>query len=448
MPYAALIAEDPTFRMASSPRELAAQLNIRNSHRLRDAGRRLITQLSVVLFFAVLFWLALMRLGGGQLAPRGFQIALLELLLISVPSTSFTLWNWRYARLGIAALGEVGRLSKSELSQVALRHDTVRDELRDAAPYLDLLHHQIGGSLTDSERAVMQVIELLSVLYAKTNRQREEIGRSIQDGKSISASTQTRIAHNKKMIGTVESQLEEKNQDLRSNMERIEGLAREVSALSPLIKVITSIAQQTNLLALNAEIEAARAGSAGRGFSVVANEVRKLAVLSTKAAADIAERISATCARVESELAAARTSFERHESSSLIVGLIRDLEGMQQEFARNSELLLTVISDVETNYAESVTRLSQALGHIQFQDVMKQRLEHVQTSLGDMRSHLLKLADTQDDLLWDGHLDATFKSIMASHLEDYRMASQTLTHRAVVGSGATHEPERPSIELF
>ena len=77
MPYAALIAEDPPFRMASSPRELAAQLNIRNSHRLRDAGRRLITQLSVVLFFAVLFWLALMRLGGGQLAPRGFQIALL-----------------------------------------------------------------------------------------------------------------------------------------------------------------------------------------------------------------------------------------------------------------------------------------------------------------------------------------------------------------------------------
>jgi len=92
-------------------------------------------------------------------------------------------------------------------------------------------------------------------------------------------------------------------------------MASEVRALTPMIKVITSIAQQTSLLALNAEIEAARAGTAGRGFAVVAFEVRKLSVSSTKAAADISAKINATCERVDRELAEARASLKEHEQN-------------------------------------------------------------------------------------------------------------------------------------
>jgi methyl-accepting chemotaxis protein len=225
-------------------------------------------------------------------------------------------------------------------------------------------------------------------------------------------------------------------------------MAAEVRALTPLIKVITSIAQQTSLLALNAEIEAARAGSAGRGFAVVAFEVRKLSVSSTKAAADIAAKINATCERVDREMAEARVLLEEHEQNEAMSHLVTDLTGMHMEFNRNSELLLDVITEVDANYAENVQRLTEALGHIQFQDVMRQRMEHVQESLTEMRDHLLSLCESPEDPSENGPSETTFQSMLAAHREKYRMASQHVTHMNVTGSASNRDHSRPAIELF
>jgi methyl-accepting chemotaxis protein len=147
-------------------------------------------------------------------------------------------------------------------------------------------------------------------------------------------------------------------------------------------------------------------------------------------------------------MAAARASLEEHEASSAIGQLVGDLDGMQSDFAKNSQLLLDVITEVDANYAESVERLTQALGHIQFQDVMRQRMEHVQEALRGMREHMQYMAQKTSDFVWDGSFDRTFNEMLEAQKSKYRMASQTVTHLAVAGGQSSNTDDGPAIELF
>lgn len=416
--------------------------------RLRRIRTRLFLQVALSLLCNVLLFVVLSHFQAPAFVPDWMRIAGPLAVLNLVPQLIFERWNWTIARRAASDMWAFDQLNFDEVSRELAARKAVEADIKDCKPYIDVMHEQIGDSLAESEREVVVVIEQIDTLNAKTGKQREHIARSIKSAGDLTQDTQDRVENNKGVIEAIEMQLEAQTDEFRNNFERIQGLAGDVRSLTPLIKMITTIANQTSLLALNAEIEAARAGSAGHEFAVVALEVRKLAVLSTQAAADIAAKINATCHRVDEEMSQARASLEQHKASSAMKHLAADLGEMQSEFAKNSRLLLEVITEVDANYAESVTRLSEALGHIQFQDIMRQRMEHVQGALVEMRDHLLRLAERPDRPGWDGLFDTTFKGLLDSHLSSYKMASQTVTHLTVAGGNSGSDNSRPAIELF
>ncbi len=119
----------------------------------------------------------------------------------------------------------------------------------------------------------------------------------------------------------------------------IAALARVAQRIGDVVKLIQDIAEQTNLLALNATIEAARAGEAGRGFAVVASEVKSLAVQTAKATGEITREISSVQSSTGDAVAAIRAITQRMQDinsyTSEVAGAIGQQEVATGEISHN-----------------------------------------------------------------------------------------------------------------
>jgi len=158
---------------------------------------------------------------------------------------------------------------------------------------------------------------------------------------------------------------------------RIAELSAAASRIGDVVKLITAIAEQTNLLALNATIEAARAGEAGRGFAVVASEVKALATQTAKATDEIGTQISAMQVATNDSVVAIKeigsTIGRISEIAESIAASVQEQGAATQEISRNVQhaasgtaQVVTNITDVNRGASETGTASAQVLASAQF----------------------------------------------------------------------------------
>jgi methyl-accepting chemotaxis protein len=320
-----------------------------------------------------------------------------------------------------ADLGSSAVESAAALRQISVNMDGVNERTQNQS-----------ASVVESSSAVQEIAKNIEALDRLIGKQAESVTESSASVEQMMSNLLSINASMEKMAAQFSELTSSASEGARNQAvmaERITGIAERSEALQQANLTIAKIASQTNLLAMNAAIEAAHAGEAGRGFSVVADEIRRLAETSAKESSTIKKELAAVRAAIAELVEASKASgasfgrvSERIGSTDELVSLIRRTTEEQQEGIRLIMESLKVMNEITAEVRTGSREMSAGNGMVleemaRLQDAaleIKNNIDEMTAGLRDVTEGSSKVSEVAEEtratILQTGAIVEAFKT--------------------------------------
>lgn len=352
-------------------------------------------------------------------AERIGWVGTLALLLVSVLTWLFGMWlinrnlitPLRGLMVSIVQLsqGHFGQRINShrgdELGRLAKATDALHDVLSDtfaglkhgtrqldtASDELKTIASQLGQGV---ENQGLRTDQVATAMQEMASAAQEVASHTAQAARAADDAENATQQGEKAMLGMVKS-INDIRDEITGTASVIHRLEADSGRIGEVLAVIHSIAEQTNLLALNAAIEAARAGEQGRGFAVVADEVRNLAQRTAQSTAEINTIIEAVQKGAERAVQAIESGKRSSENGveqvrqageilSGVTGAVQTIRDMSQQIATAAEEQTLVTEDISRNLCELVAIAASNQESVRRTEGASKNLHHVSSTLAEL----------------------------------------------------------------
>ncbi len=341
----------------------------------------------------------------------------------------------------------------SKFMDAAILGEEIAQELAGMSRYNDVLRRQLDGIVDATEKAAFDITERLQAVDSVITRLDGFVTQTVETSSELTRGSEDDIKGNQALIGKMGTYISQRIEEAHKDQERITQIVQEARSLGALVQLVKDISGQTNLLALNAAIEAARAGEAGRGFAVVADEVRKLSTETDTAVNKINAGINNVSNSIRQQFQDKLETGNLDAEKAALTEFSDQLSKLGEGYQQLLEHDLSTLNTVRETSGELARMFMDVMAAVQFQDITRQQIEIVINALSQLDEHMAALAQrikSADDP--DFHYTP-----LTARLDDlydkYVMETQRASHQQALGhaghSGAAQgNAGSAKIELF